>query len=201
MSAPSAALAAAMKADAAEGPTEASLEVVRRHIREVRDNARQIADLETRLKELGEAQVKLTQRTLPDLFNEVGIDQLGIPAEGNLPAYDAKLTPFYHANIAADWPEEKQAAAFDYLAAKGTGGEDLIRTVITVSLGKGEHKTAQKVIAGLKKSGIAYTVKQAVPWNTLTAWVKEQIEKHQTTPKLDLIGATVGDVVKLKERK
>lgn len=201
MNTPSAALAAAMRADADKtAPTEASLEVVRRHIRQARDNERQIADLQTRLKELGEAQTKLTQKTLPDLFTEVGIDVLGTPAEGNLPSYDAKLSPYYHANIATEWPDEKKAAAFNYLS-EAPGGEDLIKTVITIPLGRGDRKTALKVEKSLDKLGVTFTSSLGVPWNTLTAWVKEQVEKHQTTPKLDLIGATVGNVVKLKERK
>jgi hypothetical protein len=42
------------------------------------------------------------------------------------------------------------------------------------------------------------TAKENVPWNTLTAWLKEQVEKGNTPP-LDTIGGEVGRIVKLKE--
>jgi hypothetical protein len=39
-----------------------------------------------------------------------------------------------------------------------------------------------------------------IPWNTLTAFVKEQCELGAAL-ELDTIGATVGRVVKIKPRK
>ena len=36
-------------------------------------------------------------------------------------------------------------------------------------------------------------------WGTLTSWVKEQIEAGKPTPPLDVIGATVGQHVKIKK--
>lgn len=195
---PSAALVARMQADKTATP-EDRLEGIRSHLRIARDTAKEILDTEARLKTLKEEQVTRLQKDLPDLFDEANIDKLGLPAEGNLPAYDCKLDPYYHASISADWPEEKRTLAFDYLA--GAGAEDLVKSLIIIALPRGERKTAKKVEAGLEKAGVPYVTKLDVPWNTLTAWVKEQVEKNKTLPKLDLIGATVGRVVKLKERK
>lgn len=199
-SGPSPALQAKIKADkaSARGPSEDRLEKVRAGLRQARDKEREASDLEARARELRGEVVTLTQQTLPDLFDEAGIDNLGLSAEGNLPAYDCKLGPFYHANIAAEWPEEKRTAAFNYLAEQGA--EDLIKSLIIVALPRGERKLAQRVEEGLRKAGVPFTTKLDVAWNTLTAWVREQVEKQQTTPKLDLIGGNVGRVVKLKER-
>ena len=196
---PPAALAAAMKADA-PAPTETSLEKARSYLRQSRDNERTIKDLDERLKKAKEDQLTLTQKTLPDFFTEIGIDTLGLPAEGNLPAYDAKLLPYYHANIGSDWEPERQERAFTYLSSQD-GGEDMIKTIVEVHLGRGDRKTALKVEAALQKLNVPFSVKLGVPWNTLTAWVKERIEKHKTTPDLETLGATVGKVVKLKECK
>lgn len=200
MTNPPAHIAAAMKTDAAAPPSEASLERVRAQLRLSRDKSREKEDLEARLKTVNEEINTISQKTLPDLFVEVGIDKLGLPAEGNLPAYDAALVPYYHANISADWPPEKQEEAFAYLA-KEPGGEDMIKTVITIALGRGDRKTAAKVEKALDKLKVPYNRTLGVPWNTLTAWVREQVEKHKHTPSLDLLGATVGRVVKLKPRK
>lgn len=195
---PSAAVAAAMKRDRV-APSEDSLEKVRQVLRDARDAERLKADLEERLKTVNENVFKLKHVTLPDLFDEVGIDKLGLPAEGNLPAYDTELKPYYKAAILADWEPERRQKAFDYLDRVKAG--DLIKSVYIVALPRGNRAIAKKVQAALKKLKVEFTTDLSVPWNTLTAWVKESIEKHNTTPDLDALGATVGKVVNLKERK
>ena len=53
----------------------------------------------------------------------------------------------------------------------------------------------------MKKEKIEYSNKFGVPWNTLTAFVKEQIEEKKVTPPLELLGATVGRVVQVVKQK
>lgn len=198
MSQPPAALAAAVKRDA-QAPDEGSLEKVRTILRTARDLDREITDLEARTKEAKEQVLTLKSKTLPDLYDEVGIDKLGLPAEGNLPAYDCNMTPYYKAAILADWEEEKRAEAFKYLDDHNAG--DLIKSTFTVLLPRGNRKKAIAVEKALTKLQVEFETNLSVPWNTLTAWLKELIEKHNTTPPLDVLGATVGRVVNLKERK
>lgn len=197
-STPPAALAAAVRRDKV-APSESSLERVRAILREARDKDREIADLEERTKTAKAVVLDLKQKKLPDIYDEVGIDNLGLPAEGNMPAYDCPLEPYYHANISVDWEEDKRAAAFAYL--DGINAGDLIKSVFIVALPRGNRKIALAVEKALGKLRVEFTTDLSVPWNTLTAWVKEQVEKRNTTPNLDLIGATVGRVVKLKQRK
>lgn len=200
MTGPSAALAAAVRRDKT-APTEDSLERVRKVLRDARDKDREIADLEGRLKTVRAEVLELKQKTLPDIYDEVGIDNLGLPAEGNLPAYDCKLEPYYHANISAEWEEDRRQAAFTYLDEYGDGTGEMIKSTYTVLLPRGNRKKALAVEKALQKLKVEVVSKLEVPWNTLTAWVKEQVEKHNTTPDLNVLGATVGRVVKLKERK
>jgi hypothetical protein len=194
---PSAAAIAASKNRAP--PSNDKLEKVRTFLREARDIDKHILDLEAQVKEKKARKLLLTQKDLPDLFDEAGIDSLGLPAEGNLPAYDCELGPYYHANIGAEWPTEDREKAFAYLEKKGAS--DLIKSTYVVLLPRGKRALAIKVETALKKLGVEFSEKLDVPWNTLTAWLKEQVQKHKTTPELDLLGATVGRVVKLKERK
>jgi hypothetical protein len=195
---PSAALAAKIKQDV-KPPSDDSLERVRVVLRKTRDLDREIADLEARAKEAKGQVLELKQRTLPDIYDEVGIDNLGLPAEGNLPAYDCKLEPYYHASIGTDWESERRVKAFNYLEEVNAG--DLIKSVYIVAVPRGKRKVAIAVQKALEKLNVEFSTDLSVPWNTLTAWVKEQIEKKNTTPNLDVLGATVGRVVKLKERK
>lgn len=182
-------------------PSEDKLERARDGLRAMRDQERLVRDLEERLKEAAKALNEMRHRTLPDLFQEVGIDRLGVPAEGNLPAYDASLRPYYKANIEAGWPDNRRAEGFQVLEDKGHG--EVIRTQIVVSLGKGERDRAAHLVEKLKEHGYDYDQKMAVPWTTLTALVRSEFEAQRpfTTEQLEKIGAVVGQVVELKQRK
>lgn len=195
---PSAALARKIKIDKPVVP-EDKLEAVRDQLRKSRDTELEIADLEKRLADRKSEQNKRVFEELPAMFQEIGIDRLGIEADGNLPAYDAALSPYYKASIPSDWPQEKQDEAFGWLENEGYG--DLVKNTFLVQLGRGDEKRALKLRALLEKAGYEFENKRAVPWNTLTSFVKEQVEKHNTTPPLELLGATVGKIVKLKPRK
>lgn len=196
---PPADVARAMSARRPGKPTGDALRTVREKIRELRDLGLQIAEQEAALSGAKRAYEKLRADELPAMLSGLGIRTLGLDAEGNMPPYDATLEPFYKANISVDWEQEKQDEAFDWLGAHGHG--DLVKNTIIVELGRKEHKRAKKLTDALDKMGYEYTVRKAVPWNTLTAWLKEQIEKYKQAPPLDLFGATVGQIVKLKERK
>lgn len=139
-------------------------------------------------------------RTLPALMTEIGVPQITIEAEGNLPAYIATASPYYKASISAEWPEEKRKDAFDYLESIDAG--DLIKTEVTVAFPRDKRDLAVKYKEMVeKKYGSAATIKENVAWNTLTAWLKDQVEEEGTIPQLDKIGGVVARIVKLKEKK
>ena len=196
--APSAALARKIKTDKPVVP-EDKLELVREHLRRARETELQLASLSSTVAEKSSEIKLLTSETLPTLFQEIGIDVLGLEADGNLPAYDAKLQPYYSANIAASWDEERKQKAFEWLEDAGHG--DMIKNTFSVQLGRGDEKRAIKLRAMLEKAGFEFEERKTVPAPSLTAFVKEQVEKHNTTPPLELLGATVGKIVKLKPRK
>lgn len=182
-------------------PETDRLERARSLIRQARDMEIERDGLEERLKEANNALNQLHHKTLPDLFTEVGIDHLGIPAEGNLPAYEAALLPYYKASIAAEWPPEKQAAAFQVLIDKGHG--DVIKHRFIVDFPRGDREAAQAFEALLRQNQVSFSQSLAVPWNTLTALVKTETEAERPfgTGELEKIGATVGQIVKPKPRK
>jgi hypothetical protein len=180
-------------------PSADVLEKIRQKLREARDAERRMSDMSESLKEQTKLLQGLRHETLPDLFIDAGIDNLGIPAEGNLPGYDFELKPFYRANIAADWPQERRKQAFDFLEQRGDG--DLIKTTIVVLIPRDQRAKAKKVESALKKLKVNYEIDLSVPWGTLTAWIKEQIEKHDATLPLETLGAQVGTVVKMTQRK
>lgn len=177
--------------------SEDKLEKVRDRVREARDLDVKIAQYAQEAAGAGERKNAILFNELPEMFDEVKITSLGLDAEGDLPAYHTELKDFYKASI----PKDKEEPAFKWLEKNKHG--DMIKTVITIELGRGDRATAKLVEDFLKKQKVGYTRKLAVPWNTLTAFVKEQTEKQIALP-LDLLGATIGRVVKLipvKEKK
>jgi len=184
----------------------------------LRDAARRARDLELEIKQMEDdlanskrELLAMRHEELPDLMSQAGTTLWAIVAEGNLPAFVAKSAPYYKANIAAEWDAERRQRAFDWIAArdpdtKGPGprggdNPDIIKTVITIELGRGERELAQKVEAGLRKQGIPFSTRLDVPWNTLTAFVRELVEARKVMPPLDLLGATVGRIVTIKPEK
>jgi hypothetical protein len=177
----------------------ATLNAVATKAAEARDLEHEISDLEERLKDRKAALRTIYHTELPELLDQAQTDRVGIPASGNMPAVDLRLTPYYNANIWAGWPPERRDAAFKALTDLGHG--DLIKTEITVTIPRAERETAQKLINNLTHLGYDPQIRQSVHFKTLTAWLKEQFEHGNPLPPLEVIGAEVGRVVKLIERK
>jgi len=177
------------------------LDKLRTAVRERRDLEIQIRDLEERLQKHKQARFKLEHETLPDMFMQARVTQVTVAKEGNLPPYKASLAPYYKAVIQAEWPIEKQQAAFDLLDKLRLG--DLIKTVVEVAFARDDRKATKAFLAAIKKLVHADQVrtKQTVPWGTLTAAIKYMYEhegKQLGDEELNTLGATVGYAVTLK---
>ncbi len=160
--------------------------------------------LQQRLSDLGDemhranaALLNLLRVELPDLFDQAGTNRMDIPPEGNSPGISAKLQPYFRANIAADWSEEKRRAAFDWLEQNGHG--DLIKTTVTFEFPREAHDQVDHFI----RANAAWhpQAKANVHMQTLTKWLKEQVSSNGALPPLELIGADIGRVVKLTKQE
>lgn len=195
-----AALAAAVAAAPTATPQD-KLDLLRAQCAALRDAEHEKSDLAERLKAVNIKIQELEFKTLPDTMDLAGTDHHGIPAEGNMPGYDAVLKPYYKANIAADWPGEQREAGFTALINEGA--ESLIKHKVVLEFDRGDESAVHALAELLKAEGYHYKVDMAVAWGTLTAWLKERCEGG-TPPApatVDAIGGTVGRIVKLKPRK
>lgn len=158
----------------------------------------QIKIMEEELEKKKNQRSRITRHELPDIFNECKMDSIGVPGED----VDVVLEPFFHANIKADWPEEQRDEAFDIL--EKLGAEDIIRVTMYVHFGKGEIELAKEMQEFLRSNNKfgnrPIRIERNVPWNTLTAWVKDRVKKHLPTP-LTEIGASIGSQCKIVKRK
>jgi hypothetical protein len=196
---PSAALLAALDESPAREPSD-KLDALRQECERLRDDDLEVADLEARLEAVKARRQKRLTETVPDLMDQVGVPEIVIAAAGNKPAARVSIEPYYKANIAADWEEDKRRAAFDWLDADGSG--DLIKTVVTVGFPREDRSRALEVVAAIRKLGVdSIEVGEAVAWGTLTAWLKERHKANGKLPPLDVLGATIGRVAKIKPVK
>lgn len=178
---------------------EDRLLALRNAVANVRDLEKLKIDQEAALKETNIKLQEAYYKTLPDLMDQVGVPSITLASEGNLPEVVAKAQPYYHASISAEWPIEQQYKAFKYL--EDTGHGDLIKTGVTINFPREEHDKALAFARKMRDAGFTVEEKQSVHFKTLTAWLKEMIEKRKVMPDLDIIGGTVGRVVKLSKDK
>ena len=149
-------------------------------------------------------------RELPDMMSDVRQNYLELPAEGNHPAVGFKIKPYYKANIDNNSPLSMQA--YDWLEQHGEG--DIIKRSVTASLGKDSGEEYAQITEFLDSQGVDYESKFGVPWNTLTAWLKDRHQRwldqqgksirpedRIDMPPLEPFGAYIGQVVDVKDKK
>lgn len=160
----------------------------------------EVRDLEERLEAAKRRFDYMQFEQLPDMMDSVGLDRIGLPATDNRPAADLVLKPYYRASIPVAWSPERQAEAFAALTE--LGHDHLIKTVIHISLLRGEHELVAKILTLLREHfNIHADVRESVHAATLTAWLRTQFEAHKPLPPLDVIGAVVGRIAQIRERK
>lgn len=137
-------------------------------------------------------------REMPDLMAAAGVDSVGVPAAGNLPGVDYRLSRYVHAVIGSEWDPERRARAFHELEKQGAG--DLVQHMVAVRFRREEHERAQKLADKLREAGYEVTVERSVHWATLTSWVRRKLEEGAELP-MEELGASSGWVVKAKDRE
>ena len=156
------------------------------------------SDLEERLKQLNEKIQNMDFERLPEAFAMAGVDHIGVAAQGNFPACEAKLKDYYRANIAAGWEPERRDVAFKRLDDLGLGA--LVKYAVTCQFDRGERVKAEKLMKTLEDKGIGAKMLKEVHWKSLTGAIREMCETNRkpSDGALDEIGAYVGKIVDIK---
>jgi len=161
--------------------------------------------LESELENLNKDIHEMKHKTLPDIMLSLDVDKHGLASAG----VDIVLEDYAKANISAEWEPERQDAAFAHLEELGVS--DIIRTQVTFSFSKDQYAHAMTVVAMLNLMAEKIdefggteipipSVKKSVPWNTLTATIKE-LHKKGVAVDLEKLGGMIGNIVKIKVRK
>jgi len=191
---------ALMRASATKPASADKLDKLRIKIAELREIEVERVSLAERSAELGKRVFEIQTKELVDLFDAAKVDNVGIPEEGNLPAYNMEVGWNYKANIGT--PADPKVDDFNKAIAYIKKHEpDMVKTTYVIEFGLGEEDKRKKFEDLLKKQKYEYSSSFGVPWNTLTAWVREQIEVHKKSPPLKLLGATVERTARLIKPK
>lgn len=201
--------------DLATVPTEAGASRLRSMAVRMVTLQDRIADIEAELKTANVELWDLKTRDMPSLMAELDVDKIGLAESG----VDLVMEPYVHANIRADWEEEKREAGFAELDR--IDGGNIVKNVVSLQFSRNEAALTQAFMEVLEdaqfRDRVAELVRaidpdtnhttlpdaelaRAVQWNTLTAFVREQIQRG-TVLDLEKLGATVGSIVKIKKRK
>ena len=70
---------------------------------------------------------------------------------------------------------EDMDAAYAYIRHRGAG--DLIKNEVSFSFGRGQDDDARKVSDMFRSEGYEPSEKVSIPWNTLDAWVRDELER------------------------
>lgn len=170
------------------------LERVRALAKQVRELEARRGELEDELTRVKRSIQELTERDLVKMMSEANMSSFALDSDGNYPAMTFDKTTYYSAKI----PEDKEIEAFAWLHDQGHG--DIVKTQITVALGMGERDLAEQVEHAIADAGADYSSKLSVHSATLKSFVKTEVEAGRAIP-LDLFGAYIGEVVKLKKGK
>ena len=149
---------------------------------------REIERHEDEIKKLKERLEIVITKTIPEIFRELHMTSMGLDDGSEL---------IVEKMIRASLSEERKAPACAWL--RENNQDDLIKSEVKILFGRGEDSAKLKVIESLLEiaPGANWSQNETVPWNTLTAFVKEQMELGAELPK-DLLGIFVQDIAKIK---
>jgi hypothetical protein len=168
------------------------------------DDVHKMGASATSLQKRIEERYKLLNEDMPAAMDELKVKNIDVDG------YVLSCGPYFKAAIKVDDPPEQQDRAFAWVEKEGGG--DIIKSQVIVDFPKEMLETAQELAKELSEryhnqEGIGVIVKRAVPWATLTSWLKEwwlsvppKGKKKSPIPLEDL-NATVGRIVTIKSSK
>ena len=178
-----------MLADSQSLPSDQGLSKISHLAERLIDMEEQITEAEAHLKILKEQAREIAERQLPDAMAEVGMVKFALK-DGS----EINVKPYYSAKIS----DEKREECFGWL--QDHGHEALIKEEVSVAFNRGEHERAEEFKTQLEQQGIEYNGKLGVHPQTLTAFVREQVESGAEFP-LELFNVYIGQIAKVKRSK
>jgi hypothetical protein len=158
----------------------------------------QVAHLQAKLKERQDILDRIMTRDLPEKMDDAGLRTVTVEAHGNEPSFTVGLKTMISANIAASWDQDRRRRAFTWLDTHGHGS--LIKTDVVTTFSREDRSTVAAFVGHLDREGRRYLVRESVHPQTLSAWLREMLERGEAPP-LDTIGGYVERQATIKEER
>jgi hypothetical protein len=157
-------------------PAEEAMAALRALIDQAKEKEAAIEDLSARLKLEQEALRDLTWTKIPNLMDEMGVEEIKTPD-----GIKVKVKEEIEAGISA----ERRQLAHKWLEENGHSG--LIKREISVSFNRDQSEQAAELVNELQGRFAGVSQDSKVHHATLKAWVKEMLAKGNELP-LELFG-------------
>lgn len=140
-----------------------------------------VSEAEQALKDAKEQARILREEDIPEYLKELGLTAIKL---------DSGETVSYKPDVRLEWDDEQKGRALEWLEGENNGEfAGLIKTTVTTNFGKGELEKAKELLAKIEEIfGYAPVLKRDVNWQTMCAFLREQIESGKAIP-LDQWGA------------
>lgn len=155
----------------------------------------EIERINATLEHANNCRKQLSESMIPELAASLGIEGLTMDDGSKV-----KVEKFYTGSISA----ERSAEAFKWL--REHGHDSLIKNQISLEFSKGQDEYVGKILALLNKNkvlneiGVAPAHKESVHYQTLKAFIKEQMEAGNDIPQ-ETLGVFVGKKTTVKPAK
>lgn len=175
-----------MARDAQDIPHDVRLSQVAQLAEEQLKLEREVEEIEEKLSAKKAELLGVSKGKLPGLMMEIGMKEFKL-VDGT----KITIKPFVSAKI----DDDNRETCHKWLEMNGHA--DIIKHEMTVKLGKGEDEFARKVQEALQAVGASYIDKESVHHQTLTAFIKGQLERGADFP-LQLFNVYLGNEAKIK---
>lgn len=141
---------------------------------------REVVQAEADLKQAKERLRILVERDIPDMADDLGVSELKLRDGSSVLVRD-----ILNARIS----ENMKPKAHRWLRENGHG--DLIKNEVVAKFGAGDDEVANAVANYLEESHVSYLKKESVHYQTLNAFVREQVSEGHPIPE-DVLGVYRG---------
>ncbi len=146
----------------------------------------ELAEAETRVKQLKSQLAFVSTDLLPTAMSELGLSEFSLSDGSKI-----TIAPFVSAHIS----QQNKENAFLWLAEHGFG--DIVKNQVVLTFGRQEMTRARSAMSVLQEHGYEPENKQSVHGQTLKAWVKERLAEGDEIP-FDLFGVYSGQITKIR---
>jgi hypothetical protein len=169
--------------NAVEMPSEEKLSRLSKLCRDQLIVMSDIEELEKQLTVKKEALKQISEYDIPDLFDELGIDEFRLKS-----GVRVTIAPYYSGKV--DSPE-----AYEWLDDNGHG--DIIKGQLSIPYPRGFDQSKLVRITQIAKDiGLVPDNEESVHHSTMKAWVKDMVKKGEEFPR-ELFNVHVGRKTKL----